>query len=107
MNDIRNTSDLVKEILINNPKARNSDNYLYFIICKAKLAVNGVDISAISFQDGLLHRELYGLPAFETVRRTRQKIQQCFPELASTAEVEAMKVIKEEAFRNYARKGIV
>lgn len=107
MNDIRNTSDLVKEALINNPKTRNSDNYLYYIICKAKLAGSGIDINKISFQDGLLHRNDYGLPNFETVRRTRQKVQQCFPELAGNAEVEAMRVIQEEAFRDYARKVIV
>ena len=104
MDNIKNTSDLVKEVLIRNPQARNSDNYLYYIICKAKLAGQGIDIDRISFQDGLLHRNDYGLPAFETVRRTRQKVQQCFPELAGNAEVEAMRVIQEEAFRDYARK---
>lgn len=107
MNDIRNTSDLVKEALLRNPNARNSDNYLYYLICKAKLAGSGIDISKISFQDGLLHRNDYGLPNFETVRRTRQKVQQCFPELAGTAEVEAMRVIREESFRDYARKDCV
>lgn len=104
MNDIRNTSNLVKETLIRNPQARNSDNYLYYIICKAKLAGSGIDISKISFQDGLLHRNDYGLPAFETVRRTRQKVQQSFPELAGDADVEAMRVIREETFRDYARQ---
>ena len=104
MDNIRNTSDLVKEALIRNPQARNSDNYLYYIICKAKLAGSGIDISKISLQDGLLHRADYNLPAFETVRRTRQKIQQCFPELAGNAEVEAMRVIREESFKGYARQ---
>jgi hypothetical protein len=104
MDSIKNTSDLVREVLVRSPQARNSDNYLYYIICKAKLAGQGIDIDKISFQDGLLRRNDYGLPAFETVRRTRQKVQQYFPELASNAEVEAMRVIQEEAFRDYARK---
>lgn len=98
-----NTSDLVKEALIRNPQARNSDNYLYYIICKAILAGSGLDISQISFKEGLLHRNDYMLPAFETVRRSRQKLQASFPELAGDSEVEAMRVIKEEAFRDYAR----
>lgn len=103
LDSIRNTSDLVKEALIRNEKARNSDNYLYYLICKAKLKWNGIDIASISFQDGLIRRNEYGLPNFETVRRTRQKIQHEFPELAGTADVEARRVIREEEFRDYAR----
>lgn len=105
--NIKNTSALVKEALRSNPQTRNSDNYLYYVICKAILASNGLDISKISFQDGLLHRGDYNLPMFETVRRTRQKVQECCPELSSTAEVEAMKVIREEQYLAYARKGAV
>ena len=82
MNDIKNTADLVKQVLMMNQKARNSDNYLYYVICKAKLAERGIDIDRISFRDGLLQRNEFGLPNFETVRRTRQKVQQCFPELS-------------------------
>ena len=33
MNEIKNTSKLVKKALINHPEARNSDNYLYYVIC--------------------------------------------------------------------------
>ena len=104
MNEIKNTADLVKQVLMMNQKARNSDNYLYYVICKAKLAERGIDIDRISFKDGLLQRNEFGLPNFETVRRTRQKVQQCFPELSGTDETEAMRVIQEEAFRAYARK---
>ena len=107
MNELRNTTDLVKEALKSNPKARNSDNYLYYLICKAKLAAADMDVSKVSLKDGLLRRNEWGLPAFETVRRTRQKIQQHNPELAGTADVEAHRAIREEAFREYARNGVV
>lgn len=103
MDNIRNTAVLVKEALIHNPKTRNSDNYLYFVICKAKLAGQGIDISKVNLSDALLNRESLGLPQFETVRRTRQKIQADNPELKGTSEVEAMRAIKEEAFRDFAR----
>lgn len=107
MNELRNTTALVKEALKSNPRARNSDNYLYYLICKAKLAGWGVDITALSFADGLLKRSEYNLPAFETVRRSRQKIQQHNPELAGTADVEAQRAILEDEFRNYARQVVV
>lgn len=103
MDNLRNTAKLVKHALLNSVRARSSDNYLYYLICKGKLQGQGVDISSISFQEGLLNRSAYGLPNYETVRRTRQKLQEQFPELAGTAEVEAMRVINEETFREYAR----
>jgi hypothetical protein len=105
MDNIRNTAKLVKEVLLNDKMARNSDNYLYYIICKAKLKGLGIDIKSLSLQDGLLHRSEYGLPAFETVRRSRQKIQADNPALAGTAEIEAIRMIREESFREFARSG--
>ena len=100
---IRNTAELVRAALEYNTKARNSDTYLYYIICKGLLKAKGVDINKISLKDGLLRRKEYNLPNFETVRRTRQKIQQNNPELAGTEETEVMRTIREEQFKNYAR----
>lgn len=102
---IRNIAKMVKEALIHNTTARNSDDYLYYLICSAKMKSLGMDIKDISFAEGLLNRNHYGLPNFETVRRTRQKIQQTHPELAGNDEVEAMRTINENIFREYARKG--
>ena len=45
----------------------------------------------------------YGFPGFETVRRSRQKLQATFPELAGDADVEGMRRVNEETFRDYAR----
>lgn len=103
MESIKSTAELVKVALETNEKTRNSDTYLYYVICKGLLKAKGVDIDNISFQDGLLHRKEYNLPAFETVRRTRQKMQRNNPELAGTEEIEVMRTIKEEQFRDYAR----
>lgn len=103
MESLKTTKKLVERTLEGNPKARNSDTYLYYVICKAILKTEGIDIDKISFKDGLLQRKQHNLPNFETVRRTRQKLQQERPELAGTEEVEAMRSINEEAFRNFAR----
>lgn len=45
----------------------------------------------------------YNMPAFETVRRTRQKIQHDNPELSGCDDVEAKRMVNEEMFRDYAR----
>lgn len=103
MNSIKNTADLVKQVLMINPKARNSDNYLYYVVCKVKLAEQGIDIDKLSFREGLLQRNEFGLPNFETVRRTRQKIQHDNPELSAHSDVKAQRAILEEAYREFAR----
>ena len=103
MDSLKNTKKLVRKALESSVKARNSDNYLYYLICKSVMQSKGVDISGVSFRDGLLNRKLYGLPNYETVRRARQKLQQENPELAGTEEVEAERVLREEAFREFAR----
>lgn len=103
MDNLRSTKNLVRNALETSLKARNSDNYLYYLVCKAIMQTRGVNIDALSFRDGLLHREQYHLPNYETVRRARQKIQQENPDLSATAEVEAERAIREEAFREFAR----
>ena len=103
MDNLRNTKELVKAALKRSVKARNSDNYLYYLVCKATMSENSQDIDRLSFRDGLLKRKQFKLPHFETVRRTRQKIQHDNPALAATAEVEAERAIREEAFREFAR----
>ena len=103
MEELKTVALLVKNILETRPKARNSDDYLYFLICYTKLKNQGVDIRSISLSEALLHRKNYGLPCFETVRRTRQKVQADNPELATTEKVQEIRSIKEEVFREFAR----
>lgn len=103
MNEIQSTSKLVKEALINHPDTRNSDNYLYYVICRDLLAKIGLNIDSISLSNALLNRKIYNLPPFETVRRTRQKAQEKCPELAALFEVEAKRAELEEKYREFAR----
>lgn len=99
MKNIKRTSDIVKEILEHVPKTRNSDDELYFEVCKR------INPEAMSkpFYMVVLQRKAHQLPPFESVRRTRQKLQASYPELCGSDEVEAWRVVNEEAVRNYAR----
>ena len=90
-------------ILVADEKARNSDDYLYSMVCQTKLNERGIDANRIHFMAVMTRRKELGLPPYETVRRTRQKIQSQFPELRGNAKVEAMRMAKEEEFRAYAR----
>jgi hypothetical protein len=107
MNEIKSVAKSVKNILTTHPNTRNSDSYLYYVICKQRLDAIGINIDKISLSQSLLYRKGYNLPPFETVRRTRQKLQEHHPELRGTDEVEEARTYLEEEYRDYARGSAV
>lgn len=72
---------IVEIILKNHPDARDSDFRLYGWIC-AKLNPNVMDLpfKQVMWQ----HKEL-DMPSFDTIQRTRQKLQHDKPELRGKA----------------------
>lgn len=102
---IRGISKRVLEALKQSPMARNCDNWLYYSICKEVLAETKIDIDTLSFTDALLKRNALNLPPFESVRRSRQKLQAQYPELAADAEVVAMRELLENEYREFAIRG--
>ena len=88
---------LVTRILEESPKTRNSDNLLYLTVIEnihpgvSKLTMAGV----------LLNQEALNIPCFETVRRTRQKIQAEREDLRATPKVQDYRTAREEAFSEY------
>lgn len=107
MDNLKTLTSQVKNILETVPETRNSDNRLYYVVCATIGKKNGIDIEKMSMPHFLLHLKDYGMPAFESVRRTRQKIQETYPELAADRDVEAQRELNEEAFLEYARGGAV
>lgn len=99
MKNIKRTSDLVKAILKEEPKARDSFPYLYYMVCLAK----NPKALGMPFAQVIMNLNSLNLPPFESVRRSRQKLQSAYPELASSDEVEAQKAVNEEIVKNYAK----
>lgn len=99
MNELKSTQDIVMEILENFPITRNSDNFLYIKVCEY------INPSVINkpFWEVLGSVSNYNLPQYETVRRTRQKIQSEHPELCANSNIAAQRTMNEEVFREYAR----
>ena len=56
----------------------------------------------LSFETVILNRNRFNLPPFESVRRSRQKLQAAFPELAGTDEVEGQRKVNESIVKDYA-----
>lgn len=99
MKNIRTTSDIVKEVLENCPDARNSDDLLYINVCRKISPM----ICTQPLQTVFLMRKELGIPCYESVRRSGQKIRAAHPELCGADEVEAQRVVNEQIVRDYAR----
>ena len=97
-------SKLVKEILENDKRARNSDTYLYLQVLYKVGLIKGIDVNAMSVTEFLLKRNELGFPCYETVSRARRKVQEEHPELAGTDDVEAQRIINERVYRDYAKR---
>lgn len=102
MNDLKNTTALVKAILEQEKQCRNSDSFLYLKVLSVIGKRKGIDIESMSVPYFLLNLQGTAFPGFETVRRTRQKIQQHHPELAACEAVEGFRMDNEKEFRAFA-----
>ena len=83
-------------------KNLNSDDYLIFAVCKK---INPI-CAGMPFGTVVQNRKNLGLPAFETIRRTAQKLRAANPNLAGCEKVEAQRKKNEQTFKDYA-KGMV
>ena len=103
MNELKTTTKLVKSILEVDKRARNSDSILYLRVLERIAAEYNLslDMSIKAFLKYLaLAPNPY--PKFESVRRTRQKVQATFPELASAEKVAKMRMENEKEYRAFA-----
>ena len=99
MNNLKTTAELVKKILEEKPEARNSDYILYSAICER------IDrkILNLPFDMVLSLIDKKKVPNFETVRRTRQKVQEEWPELKGNNKTRQARAKKEVEFIEFAR----
>ena len=80
MRNLKTIENRVLAVLKEHPEARNDDMKLYLLVSKACI-YDTHGISHFSFEDVMSNYKAYGIPCFESIRRTRQKIQAKYPEL--------------------------
>ena len=97
--ELKTTQDVVKEVLENDIESRNSDDHLIFEVCKK---INPMCLG-MPFETVIKNRKALGLPVFETIRRTGQKMRAAHPELAGCDDVEEQRMLNEQIYRDYAR----
>ena len=103
MQDLKTTKALVTVILEQDEKARNSDSHLYFRVINTIATKRNIDLTNIPVIDFLLNLNQSPFPPFESVRRSRQKVQHECPWLAASADVELLRAENEHEFREFAR----
>lgn len=99
MKNLISTKALVKTILENDEQARNSDSLLYFRL----LEEIDKTLLAVPVNEFLLNMRAMGIPPFESVRRTRQKLQAECPWLSACDRVKEFRAENEEVYREFAR----
>ena len=105
MNELRTVSKLVKFILEDNKQSRNSDNVLYLKVLEHHAQTKDINLDTMTVPTFLLGMKQYGFPAFETVRQSRQKMQETYPELAPIDVVGRRRSKKEAEFREFVADG--
>lgn len=98
MQNLKAISKIVKYILEIDPATRSNDSLLYYRVCEFM----NKDVLSMPFGMVLLSMKSLKMPNTESVRRSRQKVQATFPDLAATEEVEAMRDEQEKAYKAFA-----
>lgn len=89
---------IVKKVLTEKPYTREDDFVLVYEVYKEFLP----NIDDFNFRDIMLNHKEYELPYFESVRRTRPKLQNKFPELLPSESVQQGRKLEEADYKSYA-----
>ena len=106
MSDLKNLTELVHLILDHYPQTRNCDGLLWLKVLESQANEKGIDLRMLSVPSFLPRIGELGFSPFESVRRTRQKLQAAFPHLAACEAVESLRTAKEQQYREYARSDV-
>lgn len=102
MNDLKPTSKIVKAVMENNPQTRNSDSLLWLKVLEYEARRKGVALYNVTLRDFLTNMYT-DFPKFETVRRSRQKVQEKNPALRACEKVAEYRAENEKEYRSFAR----
>lgn len=100
MSKLSTVRAMVFEELSIHPDTRDDDFILIMNIYK-----NHFDTDNMTFDEVMKNHSRYGVPSFETIRRSRQLVQAEHPELRASAQVEEGRYYKQADFIRFATEG--
>ncbi len=107
--DLNSTTKVVKAFLEFVPETRGDDYLLWLRVLEFEAERqdrNTTFAHCVTLADFLQQAKCCKYPHFETVSRTRRKLQEKYPELRATAETQAARAEQEEIYREYARTDV-
>jgi len=104
MKDLKTIEEKVKAVLTENMAARNDDMKLYLYVCDYTLSDKDIHVGNMPFETVMEQYRSLGIPCFESVRRTRQKLQAKYPELAGNRQIQKLRAAQEKVYRKYAKE---
>ena len=99
MKDLKTIESRVRAILSKNKEARDDDMILYLMYCNH---YGEVRVGELPFEMVMNNYKVFHIPCFESVRRTRQKIQASAPELGCSPNVRRARSQYQGKFKAYA-----
>ncbi len=103
MQELKNLTELVHIILDHYPQTRNSDGLLWLKVLESQAYEKGIDLRMLSVPYFLPRIGEMGFSPFESVRRTRQKLQAAYPYLSADEAVQNFRSENEKEYRAFAR----
>lgn len=104
MDNLKATAHIVKHVLEEDARTRNSDSFLYLKVLEYIAERNDCpQLQHLTVPKFLLNMKEYGFPPFESVRRNRQLVQAAHPELAASDPIDAHRLVNEERVKDYVR----
>lgn len=103
MDNLKTTKEIVKRILEEEPFCRNSDCFLELEVLKVYAKRLGIDLGSMTVDTLFRHRNEWGFPKSESIRRTRQLVQARHPELAASDPIDAYRLVNEERVKSFVR----
>ena len=94
---MKNYYNVVRQIMIENPKTQDDDMFLYSVFC-AKFCLVKYDET---FYQVMLTAKSRGLPSYESISRARRKVQENEPALSGKRRNQRKK--EEKAYREWYR----
>lgn len=82
------------------------DNHLYLMVLEHYSGLRGIDIHAMTVPVFLKELDRRSFPGFETVRRSRQKVQATYPDLAPSEAVGKRRAKNEVVYREFAESEV-
>lgn len=105
MANLDTTINIVKRLLVEQPETRGNDNLMIQKVLEVYAEHYGVDLEETSIVTFLHQYAGAEFPAFESIRRSRQKVQQQYPELRADETVQKYRAEQEAQYREFARGG--